>query len=100
MLNTLSRCLVPSWCHTLTQVYAVATGLCVASAKALQPSRDRGGDDRDGNDTLEEATDDAVDPTETGPSFGRLVVDGCCHAFAEALNMVRIRILTTFFILL
>lgn len=35
------------------------------------------------------ATDDTIDARDDGPSFGRLVVDGCCHAFAGALRKVR-----------
>lgn len=34
------------------------------------------------------STDDAIDPRDDGPSFGRMVVDGCCHAFAGALRKV------------
>lgn len=35
------------------------------------------------------ATDEAIEPRDDGPSFGRMVVDGCCHAFAKALREVR-----------
>lgn len=34
------------------------------------------------------STDDVIDPRDDGPSFGRMVVDGCCHVFAEALRKV------------
>lgn len=75
------------------QVYAVALGLCVASAKSAQPSRNRSKEARDDDGDQEDTAppDEAgTDSVETGRSLGRLVVDGCCHEFAEALNMVRV----------
>ncbi|CBN78893.1 conserved unknown protein [Ectocarpus siliculosus] len=94
-----------------TPVYALTTALCVASAKSPKRSGSReregggdggGGDDNDGNaatarDSM--VTDDAADSREDGPSFGRLVVDGCCHAFAEALRkggFIRAKLLLRF----
>lgn len=67
------------------QVYALTTALCVASAKSTKrsSSRERAGEDEDAM-----LADDAIDPRDDGPSFGRLVVDGCCHAFAKALRKV------------
>lgn len=74
----------------LIQVYALTTALCVASAKSTKRTnsqeRDGRGEDAPAADTM--VTDDGVDPRDDGPSFGRLVVDGCCHAFAEALRKV------------
>lgn len=81
-------------------MYALTTALCVASAKSPKRSGSReregrgdggGDDDNDCNaaaagDSM--VTDDAADSREDGPSFGRLVVDGCCHAFAGALRKV------------
>lgn len=62
----------------------------MASAKSTtrSSSQDRGrrGEDTPAADTM--VTDDGVDRRDDGPSFGRLVVDGCCHAFAEALRKV------------
>lgn len=75
---------------TSMQVYALATALCVASAKTTKRSGSEGRDGRDENAPATDAmaTDDAIEPLDEGPSFGRLVVDGCCHAFAEALRKV------------
>lgn len=59
----------------------------------MQPPRKRSRDGRDGDEGSEDAEphDDSVDESlEVGRSFGRLVVDGCCHQFVEALNVVRI----------
>lgn len=76
------------------QVYALATGLCVASSKANQASRTRNRDEANGDG--DEASEDAASPAdaveesvEAGRSFGRLVVDGCCQQFAQALKTVR-----------
>ncbi|CAM9489980.1 unnamed protein product [Scytosiphon promiscuus] len=66
-----------------TSVYALTTALCVATAKSTKRSINREGA---GEDEDAMTTDDAVDPRNDGPSFGRLVVDGCCHAFAKALR--------------
>lgn len=72
------------------QVYALTTALCVSSAKSTKrsSSRERDGRDEDAPAADTMVTDDGVDPRDDGPSFGRLVVDGCCHAFAEALRKV------------
>lgn len=72
------------------QVYALTTALCVSSAKSTKrsTSRERNGRDEDAPAADAMSTDDAVDSRDDGPSFGRMVVDGCCHAFAEALRKV------------
>lgn len=61
----------------------------MASAKALKRANSQDREDRDldapRGDTT--PTDDANDSMD-GPSFGRMVVDGCCHAFAKALQKV------------
>lgn len=79
--------LAPSCFSPFAQLYALATALCVASAKTTKRSgsqdRDRQGGDTPAADAM--GTDDTLNE---GPSFGRLVVDGCCHAFAEALGKV------------
>ncbi|CAM9491150.1 unnamed protein product, partial [Hapterophycus canaliculatus] len=66
-----------------TSVYALTAALCVASAKSPKRSSSR---ERDGEGEDAMMADDAIDPHDDGPSFGRLVVDGCCHAFAKALR--------------
>lgn len=72
------------------QVYALTTALCVASAKSTKRSNSRENIERDVNGAADAmATDGAIDAQDDGPSFGRLVVDGCCHAFAGALRKVR-----------
>jgi len=72
------------------QVYALTTALCVASAKSTKRSSSREKNERDVDSTADAmATDDAIDARDDGPSFGRLVVDGCCHAFAGSLRKVR-----------
>ncbi len=71
------------------QVYALTTALCVASAKSTRRSSSRENSERNVNGAADAmATDDTIDGRDDGPSFGRLVVDGCCHAFAGALHKV------------
>ena len=72
------------------QVYALTTALCVSSTKSTKrsTSRERSGRDEDATAADAMSTDDAIDRRDDGPSFGRMVVDGCCHAFARALRKV------------
>ncbi|CAM9524584.1 unnamed protein product, partial [Laminaria digitata] len=71
-----------------TSIYALSTALCVASVKTTKRSGSQGRDGRDEDDSTATAmaTDEANESRDEGPSFGRMVVDGCCHAFAKALR--------------
>eukprot|EP00752_Nemacystus_decipiens_P006113 g5514.t1 len=83
-----------------TSVYALTTALCVSSAKSTKRSSSRERNGRDEDTTADAmSADDDVDPREDGPSFGRMVVDGCCHAFAGALRkggFIRAKLLLRF----
>lgn len=63
----------------------------MASGKTAKRSGSQGRDGRDEDDSTSAAmvTDEANESRDEGPSFGRMVVDGCCHAFAKALREVR-----------
>ena len=73
----------------------MATALCVACGKEpKRPSSSISQDDRDVDEEKDAAGadgtlgDEATDCLDNGPSIGRLVIDGCCHAFSKALERV------------
>lgn len=70
-------------------MYALVTALCVAWGKVPKRSSSLDGRDHDKEaDGDSMVTDEPTDSLDNGPSIGRLVIDGCCHAFAEALGKV------------
>lgn len=75
----------------LPQVYAVATGLCVVEGRPTKPSSSQQDSDRDDDEPPKDdmVADDANVSHDPGRNFGRLVVDGCCNALANALHTVR-----------